>query len=526
MIESVTIIDKNVNGILAEGIMYATIKNLSNGVPEGDGKDYIFYCLNEMVDSEQTKIYVAEAADQPGKANPIADDEWKIVTNALKAISHKEETPNVTFKKMTGATFYTSDPKKLAIKLPVKQIFKDAHFSATLAINQPAPAATQGNPVFIDNSQTQANTETATTATENNLNAFAATPTITTVDSTSDNQQNTNLSTDAENINNSQGDNSTENGTSNIDDQGVPNVTMPPINMAEKNDGPAFAEQPASAYNTVESGESVLQEEPPLLPPDQSDQSMSDQNKQGNKNEDIEVAYGNGVTKQEAQKAVEVLAKYFGFENQLKEIPQESIVQEKKEQTEPLSMSNIEETNITSEGNTLPQETNDSSIENEMKEPNEEQSNENLIQESTIIDTSVGGLNSSNQVETAPNDLTPVNFEIPTAPEPPKTLNAEVTNPMTLQPTSTAPKVMEPVIPLADPIAPMPSQIENHPYVASTHQGAVTIDSSDLPGVEMPPVQLPPNAAGIGTATGERVEQWNLGPAGLSGDVNKLDLTA
>ena len=75
MIENITIVDKNGNGILAEGLMYINVKPTNT--------KYVFYTLNEMVDADQTKIYIAETADAVGQASPIEDEEWKYLKKTI-----------------------------------------------------------------------------------------------------------------------------------------------------------------------------------------------------------------------------------------------------------------------------------------------------------------------------------------------------------------------------------------------------------------------------------------------------------
>ena len=83
MIENVTIIDKNGNGIIAEGLMYIEIKSIN--------QKYVFYTLKEMVDNERIKELNREIIDEfidvvlIGKINPETNErEIDIEMNVIK----------------------------------------------------------------------------------------------------------------------------------------------------------------------------------------------------------------------------------------------------------------------------------------------------------------------------------------------------------------------------------------------------------------------------------------------------------
>ena len=131
---NVTIIDKNGNGILAEGVAYITIAS------ETASKNYVFYTLNEIVENGLTKIYIAEDVGEGPKDVKIADEEWADIKKTMVSILHAEALPNVTFNKMDGKTFNISEPKKLAIDLVKKQTLIDAQNTNVLASAQAVPA--------------------------------------------------------------------------------------------------------------------------------------------------------------------------------------------------------------------------------------------------------------------------------------------------------------------------------------------------------------------------------------------------
>ena len=131
---NVTIIDKNGNGILAEGVAYITLSS------ETASKNYVFYTLNEIVENGLTKIYIAEDVGEGPKDVKISDEEWADIKKTMVSILHAEALPNVTFNKMDGKTFNISEPKKLAIDLVKKQTLIDAQNTNVLASAQAVPA--------------------------------------------------------------------------------------------------------------------------------------------------------------------------------------------------------------------------------------------------------------------------------------------------------------------------------------------------------------------------------------------------
>lgn len=148
---NVTIIDKNGNGILAEGVSYITIAN------ETASKNYIFYTLNETVENGLTKIYIAEVTDGGPSEVKIADEEWANIKKIMVSILHAEEVPNVSFNKLNGNTFNVSEPKKLAIDLVKKQTLVDTQNMKTLenaqnvAVTEPATTGSFFNTAVTDN---------------------------------------------------------------------------------------------------------------------------------------------------------------------------------------------------------------------------------------------------------------------------------------------------------------------------------------------------------------------------------------
>lgn len=128
MIENITVVDKNGNGIFAEGIAYTQFL-LS-------GKKYILYTMNERCSDNRIKMYVGELTDTVGSLEKIPDDEWSKVSDYLKAISKGEQNLNIKFLRMNNATFNIGIPRKLAITPEVKQVFKDCQRMGVLASQQ------------------------------------------------------------------------------------------------------------------------------------------------------------------------------------------------------------------------------------------------------------------------------------------------------------------------------------------------------------------------------------------------------
>lgn len=119
MNESITVIDKNGNNIVAEGI--ACIQFVSSG------KKYILYTLNEKVENDLTKMYVGEIGSTVGELDKIADDEWLHIKTTLNGISHGEANPDLKYLNMNSIPLNIGTPKKLAIKPDVKQAFSDRY---------------------------------------------------------------------------------------------------------------------------------------------------------------------------------------------------------------------------------------------------------------------------------------------------------------------------------------------------------------------------------------------------------------
>lgn len=161
MMNNVTIIDARGNAIVADGISH--IKMLENN------KNYVFYTLNEIVEQNLTKMYVAESAAGIGLATNIPDNEWDKLRKIMIKITQEDNISEIQYLPLTGETFYIGEAKKLAIKADKKQKFIDKQNSAMLAVNQ-TPTTVQSENTFFDNSVT--NEEPAYVPSSETVNAF------------------------------------------------------------------------------------------------------------------------------------------------------------------------------------------------------------------------------------------------------------------------------------------------------------------------------------------------------------------
>lgn len=142
MNDNIKVINKAGEGMETEGIAYIEIPSTT--------KKYVFYTLNEKVDNDLTKIYIAETNADPNLANAIPDTEWEDLRNKMIKISHKENVEDVNFLSMTDVTFNVGDPKKLAITAVAKQAFKDAQLSHTMSTNKTETPVTTGSSPFFN----------------------------------------------------------------------------------------------------------------------------------------------------------------------------------------------------------------------------------------------------------------------------------------------------------------------------------------------------------------------------------------
>ena len=117
---NITIIDKNNNRIIAEGLTF--FERLSTH------EKYLFYTLNEQVDPDLVKMYVANVVDKIDAYNVIEQNEWKELVATMMKITHHEDTSDeITYLRMDQNEYMigSAQPKKIAIKYDKKQAFID-----------------------------------------------------------------------------------------------------------------------------------------------------------------------------------------------------------------------------------------------------------------------------------------------------------------------------------------------------------------------------------------------------------------
>lgn len=173
MNDSIQILNKNGDMMAVEGIAHVMIS--------GTSKKYLFYTLNEKVDNDLTKIYIAEASEEQGGANPIEDAEWEDIRKKMVKISHKEELDDVSYLPFGDSPMNVGEAKKLAVTSVAKQAFKDAQATHTISTNQTETPVVNGTPSFFAPTQ-EGGESVQNPANDNSQNIFANPPTPVSVD--------------------------------------------------------------------------------------------------------------------------------------------------------------------------------------------------------------------------------------------------------------------------------------------------------------------------------------------------------
>lgn len=345
MIENVTIVDKNGNGILAEGLMHIRVNNNSAAVPNSNienkpNTEYVFYTLNEMVDADQTKIYIAETAEQVGKAGPIEDEEWKYLRNTMIAIAQNKDVPNIEYLKLTGTTFNISDPRKLAVKLNIKQALKNAQQSHNVTEVQNTTVGGNSVGTFFDQSVMSVPEPVEQTISETQVNIFnnppqpiitepiennsvvEAAPIVTPVTEVNATTV-APLSVETQLIDTSVGE--------------IPSIVETPTNLIN-NDSPGIttnqiklAEEPAIGKPVTEVANNVLIEEPQLLPPSETEEVK--QARFENTSSKLEINDGRKVSREDAIAAMVTLIEFFDMSPNIADQIKNGIVNNKTEKS-------------------------------------------------------------------------------------------------------------------------------------------------------------------------------------------------
>ena len=84
--------------INVELISYFQLANLN--------KKYLFYTMNEVVENDLKKMYVAEVVDTAGGVTvgqKMTDDEWTNLKSVMKSILTGTQDPNVQYLAVEGA---------------------------------------------------------------------------------------------------------------------------------------------------------------------------------------------------------------------------------------------------------------------------------------------------------------------------------------------------------------------------------------------------------------------------------------
>lgn len=168
MIENVQIVNKNGDTMQVEAISYIALQN---------GKNYLFYTLNEKVDNDMTKIYIAESTPNAEEANPIDAETWDDLKRKMTKLSHKEEVPDITFLNITGGPFNVGEAKKLAITSVMKQSFIEVQAAHSIVSDSNEVPATSGS--FFDSTPIEQNTKVEETPKEESIFANPPQPIIT-----------------------------------------------------------------------------------------------------------------------------------------------------------------------------------------------------------------------------------------------------------------------------------------------------------------------------------------------------------
>lgn len=503
MLENVTIVDKNGNGIIANGVMYIRFKDTN--------KKYVCYSLNEMATEDQVKVYVAETADTVGIAGSINDEEWKEIKKLMVSLTHKEDTPNIEFMKMSGGSFYIGDVRKLQIKIPVKQALADAQTANVIASSQmPGGISSEEKPVFFDKSAVE-EPVVIESSSEPTINAFSMT-----AEQPEESAPLTNVVEEPAPL-------------TNVTSQVVEEPMIPVVETVQTID--------TRSQNAIT--EPVLQPEPVLEPPKEN--VVKDENKVSsdvlitNEQAIESINYITSVMPK-IQENVGLLNEYIkqhGIEkssndvqviNTIKEqsiieqpVIEESVITTVEEpviQSAPLNMEtntiiDLQPPQIVVSTEEPVKEELVSVVETPVVQPQNEVINnivENNTQPSGIVDPIM-----TVQTPVVEQITSEPSFEIPVIPEP------QVTQEI-LQPISTPP--VDTGIPDVTPVVEQPVADE-YVHVAQGNNSAAIINYSDIPQQEMPAVEMPLGYQNIDEAKSKMMEQVSLGPSGLSEDSQK-----
>lgn len=169
MNENITIIDKNNNGILAEGIAFLKFPTT--------GKRYVIYTLNELVKNNMKKIYVGEVGETAGTLDKILDEEWAMIRDTLMPATSGNPIDGVECLPMGEGTFMIGIPKKLAVSDLAKQTLRGFYIEAMAtrvdtSSNEPAVGDSNATPQFFSPEVSDAKKEDEVDTSSSMVNIF------------------------------------------------------------------------------------------------------------------------------------------------------------------------------------------------------------------------------------------------------------------------------------------------------------------------------------------------------------------
>ena len=144
MNNKIYIVDRNGNQIIVDGVAYIELKG------DGFANEYLFYSLNEIINGDLNKIYVAKVNND----NLTIDDaEWENIKMAMRGITHQEQVEGLTYLNMfdekgEGKVFKTEIPRKIALKLDNLTRLRDVYKIAISNPDDESDTAAVGNQFF------------------------------------------------------------------------------------------------------------------------------------------------------------------------------------------------------------------------------------------------------------------------------------------------------------------------------------------------------------------------------------------
>lgn len=504
MVENITIVDKNGNGIIATGIMHFEMKDTA--------KKYICYTLNETTSEDQVKIYVAETGDTVGVAGPIDDVVWKEIKKIMVSIAHKEDINNIQLIRMSGGTFFPGEVRKLQVQKPIQQAMMDYQAANIMNVSNINVTNDGSKPVFFDANITQETTDVPAIETPA-VNAFSMTAEQQAIEQ-EESAPLTNIVTTYE---------------------PQPVIDEPAVSVEPVSETPVPNIIDTRVNMIVQ--ENVLQPEPTLEPPveiaktaeqEMSSTEMSHEQMLESVNIITELMQEANSKMQEANKKIIMISEYLKnkttkLENTSPIISEDSVsavVEETQNVINTVETPQMESTfveNISTPNTVIDVAAPQIIIETPqpvIEQPQTMESEPIVVQTTGIIDPITTVPIQPESMIVQPVVEEPVINEMPANQE-------SVTEPIVsevLQPASMPPVdfSIPDVTPTIEPV-----QTEEYVHVAQGNNSAAVINYNDYQVQDMPAVEMPLNYQNIDEAKSKMLEQGNLGPSGLSEDPQK-----